>query len=129
MKKKTFINLQNPIKMNKTHFFSTALFLVVFSLGCSSIKNFFYETKNAKKEDFSVAHNVVHYKGKPYAELQAMTWSLDDGELVREMNFKLLEKEDLSIIGGMIDYLSDRHRGDEIEIEFEVEHNSDKFKL
>jgi hypothetical protein len=45
------------------------------------------------------------------------------------MNFKLLDKEDLSIIGGMIDFLSDRHQGDEIEIEFEVPAGSGEFKL
>jgi hypothetical protein len=111
--------------MKKLFFLS----LILFSVGCASIKNIFYENKNANKEDFSIAHNVIHYKGKPYAELQAMTWSLDGGELVREMNFKLLDKEDLSIIGGMIDFLSERHRGDEIEVEFEVSHNSDQFKL
>jgi hypothetical protein len=88
-----------------------------------------FSPKNERLNDFSVVHNTVYYKNKPFAELQAMTWSLDNDELVREMNFKLLEKEDLNIIGDMIDYLSERHKGDEIEIEFEVEHNSDRFKL
>lgn len=104
------------------------LSLIVFS-ECGSVRNIFTENKNANKEDFSVVHNVVHYKNKPFAELQAMTWSLDNGELVREMNFKLLDKEDLNVIGGMIDFLSDRHQGDEIEVEFEVSHNSDQFRL
>ncbi len=88
-----------------------------------------FSSKKERLNDFLVVHNTVYYKNKPFAELQAMTWSLDNNELVREMNFKLLEKEDLNIIGDMIDYLSERHKGDEIEIEFEVEHNSDRFKL
>ena len=69
------------------------------------------------------------FDGKPYAELQAVTWSLDGGELVKEFNFKLLDGQDLSIIGGMIDFISDRHAGDEVEIEFNVEPNSGEFKL
>lgn len=104
--------------------------LLAFTLfGCSTLKNFFDSEKNAPKEKFSVDKNVILFENKPFAELQAMTWSLDGGELVREMNFKLLDKHDLSIIGGMIDYLSDRHQGDEIEVEFEVPHNDEQFKL
>lgn len=102
---------------------------LMFLFGCGSIANLFLKGGSIPKEDFSVQKNVVYYKDKPFAELQAMTWSLDGGELVREMNFKLLDKEDLDVLGGMIDFLSDRHKGDEIEIEFEVEHNSERFKL
>ncbi len=91
------------------------------------------ETASAQRrqmrQDFTVVGNVVHYKSKPFAQLQAMTWSLDGGELVKEMNFKLLEREDLSLVGGMIDFLSDRHSGEEIEVEFAVEENSTHFKL
>jgi len=105
------------------------IFSTFFLFSCGTVRNIFFDNKIANKEDFSVVQNVVHYKGKPFAELQAMTWSLDNGELVREMNFKLLDKEDLNVIGGMIDYLSDRHQGDEIEVEFDVPHNSDQFKL
>ena len=94
--------------------------------GCSVIG----KMKDKKiNNDFSVVHNVVNYKGKPFAELQAMTFSLDNGDLVREMNFKLLNDDDLNLIGDMINYLSDRHQGDEIEIEVNVEHNSERFKL
>jgi hypothetical protein len=69
------------------------------------------------------------YKGKPFAKLQAITWSLDGGELVKEFNFSLVDTRDLSVIGGMIDFLSDRHQGDEIEVEFSIENGSDQFKL
>jgi len=102
---------------------------VLLLVGCGSIVKLFSKGSRIPKEDFSVQKNVVYYKEKPYAELQAMTWSLDGGELVREKNFKLLNKEDLDIIGGMIDFLSERHNGDEIEIEFNVEHDTERFKL
>ncbi len=115
---------------NKKNMKKLILLSLMFSLfGCGSIRSLLFDNKIANKEDFSVVQNVVHYKGKPFAELQAMTWSLDNGELVREMNFKLVDKEDLNVIGGMIDFLSDRHQGDEIEVEFDVPHNSNQFKL
>jgi hypothetical protein len=72
---------------------------------------------------------MILYRGKPFAKLQAVTWSLDGGELVKEFNFNLLDDKDLSVIGGMIDFLSDRHQGDEIEVEFTIEKGNDKFKL
>ena len=125
MTKLTNFNNKNTKNMKKIILLS----LILLSFGCGSIRSVFFDNKIANKEDFSVLQNVVHYKGKPFAELQAMTWSLDNGELVREMNFKLLDKEDLNVIGGMIDFLSDRHQGDEIEVEFDVPHNSDQFKL
>lgn len=106
---------------------ATAMIALVLLAGCGLFKNGY--VKKVPKSEFQVNKDLVLHKGKPYAKLQAMTWSLDDGELVKEMNFKLLDKEDLSVIGGMIDFLSDRHQGDEIEIEFEVPAGSDEFKL
>lgn len=100
---------------------------IAFLAACGFIKS--KSVKFAPKSAFNVRHDVVMYKGKPFAKLQAMTWSLDGGELVKEYNFKLLDRRDLTIIGGMIDYLSDRHQGDEIEVEFEIEAGSDDFTL
>lgn len=96
-------------------------------VGCGVAKS--RADRKALRQEFSVAHDVILHKGKPFAKLQAMTWSLDGGELVKEMNFKLLDKEDLRLIGGMIDFLSERHQGDEIEVEFDVPTGSDQFKL
>jgi hypothetical protein len=95
--------------------------------GCGLFKN--SSVKHAPKTDFSVSRDIVFYKGKPFAKLQAITWSLDGGELVKEFNFNLTDSRELSIIGGMIDYLSDRHQGDEIEVEFSIDNGSDQFKL
>ncbi len=102
------------------------VFILLFAAGCTVAK----KAKKQSLERFSVEHNVVYYDKKPFAELQAMTWSLDGGELVREMNFKLLDKnKERQVIGDMIDFLSDRHPNDEIEIEFDVEKGSDEWKL
>lgn len=106
---------------------ATVILAIIVLAGCSIFKS--NSIKKAPKSEFAVSHDLILHKGKPYAKLQAMTWSLDGGELVKEMNFKLLDKEDLSIIGGMIDFLSDRHSGDEIEVEVEVPEGSDNFKL
>lgn len=100
--------------------------LLVAAVGCTVAK----KAKRQSLERFSVEHNVVYYDKKPFAQLQAMTWSLDGGELVREMNFKLLDKtRDLQVTGDMIDFLAERHPNDEIEIEFDVDKGSDEFKL
>jgi hypothetical protein len=100
---------------------------IIVLVGCGVFKN--NSVKHAPKTDFNVSQDVVLYKGKPFAKLQAITWSLDGGELVKEFNFHLVDTKDLSIIGGMIDYLSDRHQGDEIEVEFNIENGSNEFKL
>lgn len=109
---------------------SLFLFCVISIIaGCTIVSTVSSQKRKKIIEHYSVVSNVVYYDSIPFAELQAMTWSLDGGELVREMNFKLLDKHDVTLIGGMIDFLSDRHQGDEIEVEFEVEHNSELFKL
>lgn len=105
------------------------LLLALAITGCSVFTTVSFVKSKELRSHYSVVNNVVYYDKQPFAELQAMTWSLDGGELVKEMNFKLLDKHDITLIGGMIDYLSDRHQGDEIEVEFEVEHNSEQFKL
>jgi hypothetical protein len=104
-----------------------AIIAIVLLAGCGLFKN--SSVKHAPKKDFSVSRDIVFYKGKPFAKLQAITWSLDGGELVKEFNFNLVDHKDLSVIGGMIDYLSDRHQGDEIEVEFSIDNGSDQFKL
>jgi len=105
----------------------TLIIGIILAVGCGLIKN--QSIKHAPKTDFNVSQDVILYKGKPFAKLQAITWSLDGGELVKEFNFHVMDVKDLSVIGGMIDFLSDRHQGDEIEVEFEIEHGSNEFKL
>lgn len=105
------------------------ILLPVIFIGCAAFDKVSSIKRKELREKYTVVNNTVYYEKKPFAELQAMTWSLDNGELVKEMNFKLLNKQNLTLIGGMIDFLSERHQGDEIEVEFEVEHNSEQFKL
>jgi len=106
---------------------ATAILCIILLAGCVLFKN--SSVKHAPKKEFSVSHDVVLHNGKPFAKLQAITWSLDGGELVKEFNFHLIDTKDLSVIGGMIDFLSDRHNGDEIEVEFNIDNGSDEFKL
>jgi len=108
---------------------SILVLLVLAVTGCTVFDRVSSVKRKELLEKYSVKNNIVYYQNQPFAELQAMTWSLDGGELVKEMNFKLLNKHDITLIGGMIDYLSDRHQGDEIEVEFAVEHDSEQFKL
>jgi hypothetical protein len=103
------------------------IFGMILLAGCGLIKK--SSVKKVDKSHFKVERDMVLYDGKPFAKLQAITWSLDGGELVKEFNFNLIDTKDLSVIGGMIDYLSNRHQGDEIEVEFTIENNSDEFKL
>lgn len=105
----------------------SVVILIFLLSACGFIRN--KSLRNSVKKDFTVNHDVVLYKGKPFAKLQAITWSLDGGELVKEFNFNLMDSKDLTVIGGMIDFLSDRHQGDEIEVEFSIENGSDQFKL
>lgn len=106
---------------------ATVILGILLMTGCGLFKN--SSVKHAPKKEFSVSNNVILHKGKPFAKLQAITWSLDGGELVKEFNFHLIDSEDLSVIGGMIDFLSERHQGDEIEVEFNIDNGSDEFKL
>ena len=72
---------------------------------------------------------MVYYDNKPLAKYQAKTFSLDDGELVEEYNLMLIDNkiQNKQIIGDLIDFISDRHQGAEVEIE--VDGNGSVFKL
>lgn len=49
------------------------LLLILVLVGCGTVRSIFFDKNHANKEDFSVTNNIIHYKGKPLAELQAMT--------------------------------------------------------
>ena len=72
-------------------------------------------------EHFSVKDTMVYFYDKPIAKYQAKTYSLDGGELVEEYNLLLLDNKikDKQVIGDLIDYISDRHQGAEVEIEID----------
>lgn len=65
--------------------------------------------------------DMVMLDSKPIAKYQAKTYSLDGGELVEEYNLLLLDNNltDKQVIGDIIDFVSDRHQGAEVEIEID----------
>lgn len=110
--------------------------IVIFSLltllGCAATEGILLgkkEYKNRNKDLFFVKDCTVYYNEKPIAKYQAKTFSLDGGELVEEYNLLLLDNqlENKQIIGDLIDFISDRHLGAEVEIE--VDSNGSIFKL
>lgn len=104
--------------MKKISFLSVIL---IGLIGCTVTNAFTQKKKQTLKEHFSVKDLVVYYDNKPIAKYQAKTFSLDGGELVEEYNL-LMSGDfgmDKQIIGDLIDYVSDRHQGAEVEVEVE----------
>ena len=102
-----------------------AIILNLATVGCTAVKSVVVGKKIHKlaKYSFVVNNDIVYYKGKPLAKYQAKTFSLDNNELVEEYNLLLIgELDNKQIIGDLIDFVSDRHQGAEVEIEV----NSDK---
>jgi hypothetical protein len=102
-----------------------AIILILATVGCTAVKSVVVGKKIHKlaKYSFVVNNDIVYYKGKPLAKYQAKTFSLDNNELVEEYNLLLIgELDNKQIIGDLIDFVSDRHQGAEVEIEV----NSDK---
>lgn len=101
----------------------SAMFIVIGCIAQGIIIN------KKSRSRFSVKDEVVLYDNKPLAKYQAKTYSLDDGELVEEYNLLLIDDKipNKQVIGDLIDFISDRHKDAEVEIEI----NSDKnmFKL
>lgn len=86
----------------------------------SSFAQVFWKTKKQKaKQHFTVVNEIVYYDSKPFAKYQAKTFSLDNGELVEEYNLLLIDNniEKKQLIGDLIDFISDRHEGAEVEVE------------
>lgn len=104
-------------------------FILMGITGCSVFNAVAQKKKQKLNQHFSVKDVVVYYDNKPIAKYQAKTFSLDGGELVEEYNL-LMSGDfgmDKQIIGDLIDFISDRHQGAEVEVE--VESNRSPFKL
>lgn len=99
---------------------------IVAIAGCSV-----FGSTSAKKESrlhFSVKDSMVYYDGKLIAKYQAKTFSLDGGELVEEYNLLMVDHTvEKQRIGDLIDFISERHQGAEVEVE--IEPNGIQFKL
>jgi hypothetical protein len=99
--------------------------LILLLIGCTAVKSIVVGNKlrPSVKNMFVVSDDIVLYNGKPLAKYQAKTFSLDNNELVEEYNLMLIgEVSNKQVIGDLIDFISDRHQGAEVEIEV----NSDK---
>lgn len=81
-----------------------------------------FKKKKKQATSFTVKNEIVYYNGKELAKYQAKTYSLDNGELVEEYNLLLIDNkiEKKQIIGDLIDFVSDRHQGAEVEIEIDA---------
>jgi hypothetical protein len=95
--------------------------ILVGIIGCGVSNSITQKKKERLREHFTVEGITVYYDKKPIAKYQAKTFSLDGGELVEEYN--LLMSGDFGmnkqIIGDLIDFVSDRHQGAEVEVEVE----------
>jgi hypothetical protein len=95
---------------------------VAFS--CTAAKNIIVGKSIFGKKsshEFTVNGINVYMDGQAIAKYQAKTYSLDGGELVEEYNLLLLNNKltDKQIIGDLIDFVSDRHEGAEVEVEID----------
>jgi len=94
-----------------------ALFFV--TVGCTVS---FASRKEKRNNNFTIDKQSVYLDGKLVALYQAKTYSLAGGELVEEYNLQyvgLLTNKQL--IGDLIDFISERHQGAEVEIEINPE--------
>ncbi len=93
--------------------------IVLFLVSCTAAREVSMSKKKERQSHFSVKDCTVYYHGKPFAKYQAKTFSLDGGELVEEYNLLLVDNKvtDKQTIGDLIDFVSDRHQGAEVEIE------------
>lgn len=88
--------------------------LLLLTFACSSIPKSF---KKYDMEGFSHDGNKFFYHNHPIAEIQAMTFSLDGHELVKEINLKVLDPQFLNKIPHLIKYVHESHRTSEVEVE------------
>jgi hypothetical protein len=100
----------------------------IFLLGCTAQSVTIGKIRKDYSK-FSIDGQLVLYGGKPLAKYQAKTYSLDNGELVEEYNLLLLDNNltNKQLIGDLIDFVSERHEGAEVEVEIDSYQSS--FKL
>jgi len=106
--------------MKKYIFIIASLFLIGTATTQVALKG--KKDRNANKAHFTVKDGVVYYDSKPLAKYQAKTYSLDNNELVEEYNLMLVDSklQDKQLIGDLIDFISDRHKGAEVEVEIDA---------
>lgn len=105
--------------MKKYIFLSVLVF--VFSSLCAQVIFFSKKKRKTHDQHFSVKQDTVYYDSVAFAKYQAKTYSLDGGELVEEYNLLMLDNHihNKQLIGDLIDFVSDRHQGAEVEVEID----------
>jgi hypothetical protein len=100
--------------MKKTLLILSSLFIII-----TGSAQFNKSKKKQRQQHFKVVEDVVYYDNNPFAKYQAKTFSLDDGQLVEEYNLILVDNKlnNKQLIGDLIDFVSDRHQGAEVEVE------------
>ena len=110
--------------MKKSIFIIASLFLI----GTAMTQVVLKKRKERKENNthFTVKDGTVFYDAKPLAKYQAKTYSLDNNELVEEYNLLLIDNkiENKQLIGDLIDYVSERHKGAEVEVEIDAKESA-----
>jgi len=83
----------------------------------------FQMSQKQKQEfnNFSVKGKTVYYKDKPMAILQKITYSKENENVVKEMNFSFVGDKSQEHMTTMINFLSYRHQDSEIEVEIDIQ--------
>lgn len=98
---------------------SILIALFFATVGCTVS---FASRQEKKNLNFTVNKQNVYLDNKLVAIYQAKTYSLDNGELVEEYNLQYVGSlTNKQLIGDLIDFVSDRHQGAEVEIEINPE--------
>lgn len=96
-----------------------SIVVVLFIASCS-VANLVSKKDKTKHHHFTVDGQNVYFQGSLVAVYQAKTFSLDNGELVEEYNLRYVgPTSNKQSIGDLIDFVSDRHNGAEVEIEID----------
>ena len=96
--------------MKKIFFLS----LTILLFSCSTLKNF--DTSGFTKKDFT-----VYLNGQPMAVLKGVEFAYDDGKLVKELTFELLDGDNNDKVVNLIAYLLQTYADYEIEVEIPIE--------
>lgn len=112
----------NPVealvfKLKNKHMKSVKILLLFFIptllLSCLPLKRF-------DTTGFTSSGITVYYNGEEMAKLSNIEYSLDDGELVREMTFKLKNQHHSDKVKNLLAYIHAKHKNWEIEIDLPI---------
>lgn len=97
--------------LNLKYVFLTVI--VTGILGCYPLRNF-------NIDDFTGYKHTIYYKNQEMARLTNIEYSLDNGKLVKEMTWRLVNQNNPDKIKNLIAYIHNKHKGWEIEIDLPI---------